>query len=96
MQAYLLPQNLPRLQFAGTMAVTFGIANFAKIPGYHALGFFEGLDWRLAASLAAVGLLGTAFGRWLILVMSDRIYNRVIEILLLILSLILILKAAFA
>ena len=27
--AFLLPQNLPRLVFAGTMAITFAIANFA-------------------------------------------------------------------
>ena len=94
MQAFLMPQNLPRLIFAGTMAITFGIANFAKIPGYYALGFMADLDWPLATGLALVGLLGTVMGRWLVKAMSDRIYNRVIEALLLILSLILLYKAA--
>lgn len=93
MQAFLMPQNLPRLVFAGTMAITFGITNFAKLPGYYSLGFMEGLDWTLAGGLALVGLLGTVAGRWLVKAMSDRIYNRVIEVLLLILSLILIFKA---
>ncbi|MDA8585632.1 sulfite exporter TauE/SafE family protein [Rhodobacteraceae bacterium] len=94
MQVFLMPQNLPRLMFAGTMGVTFGIANFAKIPGYYSLGFFEGLDWPVAGGLALVGLLGTVLGRWLVKAMSDRIYNRVIEGLLFILSLILLYKAA--
>ena len=92
-QAYLLPQNLPRLIFAGTMAITFAIANFAKIPSYYALGFFEGLDWLLAGGLAAVGLLGTIAGRWLVKNMSDRLFTRVIEVLLLVLSVVLLIRA---
>jgi len=93
-QAYLLPQNLNRFVFAGTMAVTFAIANFAKIPSYFALGFFDGLNWPLIASLAAVGLAGTVIGRWLVKSMSDKVYMRVIEILLLVLCTILLWKAA--
>lgn len=92
-QAYLLPQNLPRLVFAGTMAITFALANFAKIPSYYALGYFEGLNWRLAAGLAAVGLASTFLGRWLVKSMSDALFSRVIELLLLIISLILLAEA---
>ena len=96
LQAYLLPQNLPRLVFAGTMSVTFALANFAKIPAYLALGFFDGMDWRIAGVLAAIGILGTVLGRWLVQTLSDRVYMRVIEALLLVLSVILIAKAASA
>lgn len=92
-QAYLLPQNLPRMIFAGTMAITFALANFAKIPSYYALGFFEGLDWTLIAGLAAVGIASTFLGRWMVKTMSDKLYMRVIEVLLLALSLILLTKA---
>ncbi|MEO1537400.1 MAG: sulfite exporter TauE/SafE family protein [Pseudomonadota bacterium] len=95
-QAYLLPQNLPRLIFAGTMAITFALANFAKIPTYYALGYFEGLDWTVISGLAAVGIAGTFLGRWMVKTMSDAIYMRVIEILLLALSLILLVKAGTA
>ena len=91
--AYLLPQNLPRLMFAGTMTITFAIANFAKIPSYTALGLFDGVDWRLAAFLAAVGIVGTFFGRWIVQRLTDREYSRVIEVLLLILSVLLLVKA---
>ncbi len=95
-QAFLLPQNLSRFVFTGTMAVTFALANFAKIPSYHALGYFDGLDWPLIAGLAIVGLIGTVIGRWLVTNMSDRFYSRVIEILLLLLSGILLTKSALA
>lgn len=95
-QAYLIPQNLPRLIFAGTMAITFALANFAKIPTYYALGLFEGVDWWLASGLAAVGIASTFVGRWLVKNMSDKQFMLVIEVLLLILSVILLTKAASA
>lgn len=91
--AYLLPQNLPRLAFAGTMAIAFAIANFAKIPSYAALGMFEGVEWSLVVNLAAVGLVGTFLGRWIVQRLTDKVYSRVIEVLLLALSTLLLGKA---
>lgn len=93
-QAYLIPKNLGRLVFAGTMAVTLAIGNFAKIPGYATLGLFEGLDWSLVGMLVGAGIAATYFGRWLVLRMTDKVYMRVIEILLLCLSVLLLGKAA--
>lgn len=93
-QAYLLPQNLPRLIFAGTMAITFALANFAKIPSYYALGYFEGLNWALIGGLAVVGIASTFLGRWMVKAMSDKVYMRIIEMLLFVLSCILLTKAA--
>ncbi|MYA87377.1 MAG: hypothetical protein F4X97_02785 [Boseongicola sp. SB0662_bin_57] len=75
------------------MAITFAIVNFAKIPSYSALGFFDGLNWPLAAGLAGVGVLGAFLGR-LLVGMPEPLYMRIIEILLLALSLVLIVKAA--
>ena len=92
-QAYLLPQNLPKLTLTGTMAITFAIVNFAKIPSYNSLGFFDGLNWSLAAGLVGVGVLGAFLGRWLA-EMPEPLYMRIIEVLLLVLSLVLIFKAA--
>ena len=93
-QAFLLPQNLPKMIFAGTMAIAFGIANFTKVPGYYALGYFEGLDWHLIGGLAVVGIVGTVIGRWLVKTLSDRVFGKVIEALLFALSVILLVKAA--
>lgn len=91
--AFLLPQNLPRLVFAGTMAIAFAIGNFAKLPSYIALGFFDGVDWTLVAGLTAVGIVGTFAGRWIVQRLTDQTYSRVIEVLLLILSTLLLTKA---
>ena len=56
-QAYLLPQRLPKLEFAGTIAIAFAVGNLAKVPGYWALGQFEALDWPLTLTLIAAGHL---------------------------------------
>lgn len=92
-QAFLLPQKLPRLVFAGTMAISFAITNLAKLPGYYALGYFEGLNWQLVAFLILVGIVGTATGRWVVKRLNDQTYVRVIEALLFALSLVLFWKA---
>lgn len=92
-QAYLLPQNLKRLVFAGTMAITMAIGNLAKIPSYSTLGLFADVDWTTVAQLAGTGVAGTFLGRWIVKRMTDRIYSRVIEILLLVLSAVLLTKA---
>ncbi len=89
-QAYLLPQRLPKLEFAGTVAIAFAVANLAKVPGYWALGAFEALDWPLTIALVAAGIVGTVAGRWIVGLLHDRTYVRIIEVLLLVLSLMLI------
>lgn len=95
-QAYLLPQKLNRLVFAGTMAIAFAVGNIAKIPSYAALGLFDGIDWTLLAILTVTGVLGTAIGRWLIKRLTDFAFTRLIEVLLLVLSILLLSKAALA
>lgn len=91
-QAYLLPQNLPKLQYAGTIAICFAIINLSKLPGYALAGQFQGLDWTLIPWLIAFGILGTGLGRWLTGLLPQAIYVRVIEGLLLVLSVILLIK----
>lgn len=93
-QAYILPQKLTRLVFAGTMAITMAIANVAKIPGYASLGLFDELNWSLVGILVAAGIAAAFFGRWLVTRMTDRTYIRLIEVLLIILSVLLLAKAA--
>ncbi len=93
-QAYLLPQRLPRLEFAGTIAIAFAVGNLAKVPGYWALGQFEALDWSLTLTLISAGIAGTVAGRWIVGRLHDATYVRVIEGLLFTLSLLLIWRAA--
>ncbi|TPW27479.1 sulfite exporter TauE/SafE family protein [Martelella alba] len=89
-QAYLLPQRLPKLEFAGTVAISFAIGNLVKLPAYYAIGQLDGLNWWLIAGLAATGIIGTFFGRALTKILPETVYMRVIQTMLLILSVILL------
>lgn len=93
-QAYMLPQQLPKLIYAGTIAIMFAVINLAKLPGYALAGQFDGLDWRLIPWLIGTGIAGTLLGRWLTAVLPQAVYVRVIEILLFALSIILLVKGA--
>lgn len=91
-QAYLLPQRLPKLEFAGTIAIVFAIGNLAKLPGYLVIGQLDGLDWPLIAGLSVAGILGTVLGRWLVAKLSDTNYVKIIQVLLFTLSIMLLIK----
>ena len=70
-QVYLLPLNLPRAYFVGTMGWAFLLSNIAKLPFFLELDLFTTAS--VTASLALVPLvpLGVALGIWLNRVMSD-------------------------
>lgn len=89
-QAYLLPQRLPRLRLAGTITIAFAIGNLAKLPGYWAIGLLAELDWTLTVQLIAAGIAGTAAGRQVVKVLNDETYRRILEVVLLALSILLV------
>lgn len=91
-QAYLLPQKLPKLEFAGTIAISFAIGNLVKLPAYWAIGQLDGLNWGLIAGLAASGIAGTYAGRYLTSILSEAIYMKVIQVMLFILSILLLIR----
>lgn len=94
-QAYLLPQRLPKLEFAGTLAIAFMAVNLSKIPAYWQLGKLHSLNWQTTLALVATGIVFTRVGRALTLVLSETSYRRLIEGLLFLLSVILIGKAGW-
>ncbi|QQA41727.1 sulfite exporter TauE/SafE family protein [Pelagovum pacificum] len=85
-QAYLLPQKLPKLEFAGTVAIAFAIGNLVKLPAYWAIGQLDGLDWPLIAGLAVTGIVGTVIGKAVTAWLSEDGYLKVIQAMLFILS----------
>ncbi|WP_102222868.1 sulfite exporter TauE/SafE family protein [Acidimangrovimonas sediminis] len=95
-QAYLLPQKLPKLQFAGTVAISFAIGNLAKLPAYYAIGQLDGLHWSLIAGLAVAGIVGTFLGRWLTSLLPEGVYMRTIQIFLFILSCLLLVRGGLS
>jgi len=94
-QAYLLPQRLPKLEFAGTIAIAFAAGNLAKLPAYWQLGKLHGLHWQLTLGLVAIGIVGTAIGRSIAQVLPETTYRRMIEVMLLLLSIVLLGKGAW-
>ncbi|EAQ04872.1 hypothetical membrane protein [Pseudooceanicola batsensis HTCC2597] len=95
-QAYLLPQRMPKLEYAGTVAITFAFVNLSKLPGYALAGQFDDLDWSLIPWLILAGVGGTALGSWLTEILPEAIYVRVIEVFLFLLSIILLAKGTAA
>ncbi len=89
-QAYLLPQKLPKLEFTGTVAISFAIGNLLKLPAYWSIGQLDGLNWTLIAGLAVAGIIGTFIGRWLTGKLDEANYVKVIQAMLFILSIILL------
>ncbi|WP_172327157.1 sulfite exporter TauE/SafE family protein [Mangrovicoccus sp. HB161399] len=89
-QAYLLPQRLPKLTFAGTIAIAFAIGNLVKLPAYAAIGQLDGLHWGLIAALAVAGVAGTYAGRWLTHQLPEQVYMKTIQAMLGVLSAVLL------
>jgi uncharacterized protein len=86
-QAFVLPQRLPKLIFAGTTTITFAAVNLAKLPAYISIGLLKDFDLESTLVLSISAIVGTFAGRALSQRLSDHLYRRVIKIILFILSL---------
>ncbi len=65
-QIWVMPRKLPHREFAGTSAVTFAIVDWAKVPGYWALGEFTRANLIASALLVPVAIASTMAGVWLV------------------------------
>jgi uncharacterized protein len=95
-QVYVLPQQLPKLEFAGTSTILFAFINAAKIIPYALLRPVMLGDTRLIAVLVPVGILGTAFGAFLTRRIPDELFFRLVQIALFVVSLKLMLDPILA
>ena len=86
-QIYVLPQKLPKLQFAGTSTLFFAVINAAKILPYQQLSPYSESDLTLAALLIPFALLGTVVGAYLTNKIADVWFYRWIQAGLLVISL---------
>jgi len=93
-QAFVLPQRLRKMEYAGTVTIVFAAINLAKLPGYAAAGLLSGLDGRTLALLAVVAAAGAVLGRKLAQRLPDHIYLGLIQAILLVLSVYLVAKSA--
>ena len=78
-QVYVLPQRLPKAQFAGTSTIVFAVINAAKIWPYQQLRPYSTEDLMSAAVLIPAALIGTFLGAYLTRKMADVWFFRIIQ-----------------
>ena len=78
--AYLLPQNITRQAFLGTVAVFFSICNLLKIVPYWYLGIFNFDLIGLTILFIPISFIGLFVGRIINNYLSDRIFFIIVYI----------------
>jgi len=94
-QAYVLPQKLPKMMFAGTSTIVFAVINLVKLLPYWALGQFNPDNLEVAAMLSPVAVAGALIGYKLTTVIPETLFYRIVEAALFLISLKLIYEALF-
>ena len=86
-QAYILPQKLPKLVFAGTSTILFAVINLAKVVPYSNLHPYTGSTLVVSASLVPIAILGTVLGRYAIQKLSEKWFYLSVQLALFAISL---------
>jgi uncharacterized protein len=85
-QVYALPQQMPKLMFAGTSTILFAVINLMKVPPYIALGLLDWGDAGVVAILAPVAVFGAWLGYRITRIIPERVFFLLVEIALLLIS----------
>ena len=94
-QMYVLPQKLEKMVFAGTGTITFAIINAVKLVPYWALGQFNPGNLELAAILSPVSIAGALLGYKVTALIPEKLFFRLVETALAVISVKLIFDAFF-
>ncbi|WP_143535674.1 sulfite exporter TauE/SafE family protein [Roseisalinus antarcticus] len=86
-QLYTLPQQLPKMTFAGTATILFAYVNLIKVPPYLALGLIGWGDMGSVLILSPVAIFGAWAGYRITRVIPERLFFILVEIALLLISL---------
>ncbi|MCB2130416.1 MAG: sulfite exporter TauE/SafE family protein [Rhodobacteraceae bacterium] len=86
-QVYVLPLGLAKVVFAGTTTILFAYVNAIKLVPYWALGRLSVGNLQIAAALAVPACLAVVAGVWLVRVLPERLYFRLVTWALLLISL---------
>ena len=90
-QVYVLPLGLGKAVYAGTNTVFFTYLNLIKLVPYWALGQFNADNLKTAGVLALPAAAAVMAGVWLVRVIPDRIFFRLVTVALMLISVKLIL-----
>lgn len=93
-QVYTLPLGMPKAVFAGTSTIAFAYVNAIKLIPYWALGQINLANLEIAVWLAVPASLAVFAGVWLVRVLPERLFFRLVNWSLLALSLKLLWDAA--
>lgn len=86
-QIFVLPQKLPKAEFAGTATILFAIINLSKIAPYQNLSPYTEEDFWKVLVLVPFALLGTFLGAYLTKRIADAWFFRLVQAGLFLLSL---------
>ncbi len=86
-QMYVLPLKLDKMTYAGTTTIVFAIINLLKLPPYWQLGQINLISLEVCAWLTPVALLGAFAGYRLTKILPEKLFFRLVEVALFLLSL---------
>jgi uncharacterized protein len=91
---FVLPQQLEKLTFVGTMAIFFTALNAIKVIPFFALGQFSTRNLGTSAVLLPLAVLSNLLGIWLVRKMPVRLFYKVAYLLVFFIALALIWQGA--
>jgi uncharacterized membrane protein YfcA len=86
-QMYVLPQRLEKMVYAGTSTIVFAIINLLKLPPYWFLGQVNLGSLETALLLSPLAIIGAFAGYRLTLILPEKIFFRIVEVALFLVSL---------
>jgi hypothetical protein len=93
-QMYVIPQRLEKMVYAGTTTILFAVVNAVKLVPYWALGQLSLENLELAAWLLPGAIAATFAGVWLVRIIPQVLFYRLVVIALFLVSLKLLADAA--
>lgn len=85
-QIFVLPQQLPKMVFAGTTTLLFACINLAKVIPYSSLYPYSGSTLWLSAALLPIAAIGTVAGKSFIQRLSEKWFFLGVQIVLFLVS----------
>ena len=89
-QVHVMPQQLEKLTFVGTMAIFFAAVNLMKVIPYFALGQFSTAGLATSAALVPIAIATNFLGIWLVRITPTLLFYRLSYLLVFAVSLALI------
>jgi uncharacterized membrane protein YfcA len=81
-QMHLLPQNLAKLPYIGTVSILFAASNLVKIPGFATLGTLTPDNLLVGLTLVPIAILANYAGIWLVRRTSTEAFFRIAYVLM--------------